>query len=216
MPDMIAIAKAVTLTLLIYLPILFLVTRLEGFPRSTLIIAWFVLMALLGGPRLAYRLFKDRHAGHILEQGRGDIGRTRVLLIGAGDAADVFIREMTRRRDAPYEVIGIIDEKGRRIGRQIRTVRVLGDLDDLPQVVAGLRSRGVAPKRLILTRARVRPELMARLLDLADACGMTLARLPDLAALRHSDAARSMCARWRSRTCSPGRRPCSTVRRCGP
>ena len=189
MPDMMTIAKAVTLTLLIYLPILFLVTRLEGFPRSTLVIAWFVLLALLGGPRLAYRLFKDRHAGHVLEQHGGTMRRTRVLLVGAGDEADVFIREMARRRDAPYEVIGIIDEKGRRIGRQIRAVRVLGDLDDIPQVVAGLRSRGLAPKRLILTKSRIKPPVMERILDLADASGMSLARVPDLAALQKGDTA---------------------------
>lgn len=189
MPDMVAIAKAVTLVLLIYLPILFLVTRLEGFPRSTLIIAWFVLMALLGGPRLAYRLFKDRHAGHVLEQRRKSMRRTPVLLLGAGDEAEVFIREMSRRRDAPYEVVGIIDEKGRRIGRQIRSVRVLGDLDDVPKVVASLRNRGLTPKRLILTKARTRPELMERLLDMVDAHGMTLARVPDLAALQKGDAA---------------------------
>ncbi|MEZ5670000.1 MAG: nucleoside-diphosphate sugar epimerase/dehydratase [Alphaproteobacteria bacterium] len=188
MPDMIAIAKAVTLVLLVYLPIMFLVTRLEGFPRSTLVIAWFVLMALLCGPRLLYRLFKDRHAGHVLEQADSSMRRTRVLLVGAGDEADVFIREMARRRDAPYEVIGIIDEKGRRIGRQIRAVRVLGDLDDLPQVVAGLRSRGLAPKRLILTKPRIRPEVMERLLDLADSSGMTLARVPDLAQLQKGGA----------------------------
>ncbi|MGF1627375.1 MAG: polysaccharide biosynthesis protein [Alphaproteobacteria bacterium] len=188
MPDMIAIAKAVTLTLLIYVPILFLVTRLEGFPRSTLIITWFVLMALLGGPRLAYRLFKDRHAGHVLEHRRDDLRRTRVLLVGAGDEAELFIREMARRRDAPYEVVGIIDEKGRRTGRQIRSVRVLGDLDDLPEVIARLRARGMAPKRLILAKSRVKHAFIEQLLDLADANGLTLARVPDLAALQRGDA----------------------------
>ena len=187
MPDMVAIAKAVTLTILIYLPILFLATRLVGFPRSTLIITWLVLMVLLGGPRLLYRLFKDRHAGHLFEQRSAGLARTRVLLVGAGDEAELFIREMARRRDAPYEVVGIIDEKGRRTGRQIRGVRVLGDLDDLPDVMTRLRARRMAPKRLILTRARPKRELMECLLDLADANGMTLARVPDLAALQRGD-----------------------------
>lgn len=188
MPDMIAIAKAVTLTLLIYLPILFLVTRLDGFPRSTLVICWFVLIALLGGPRLAYRLFKDRHAGHVLERGRAVMRRTRVLLVGAGDEAELFIREMARRRDAPYEVVGIIDEKGRRTGRQIRSIRVLGSLEDLPAVLARLKKGGLSPKRLLLTRSRPRREFIEQLLDLADAHGLTLARVPDLAALQRGDA----------------------------
>ena len=67
MNDLLAIAKAATLTILIFVPVLFLWTRLEQMPRSLPVINWFVLVALLGGPRLAYRLFKDRGLDHVLE-----------------------------------------------------------------------------------------------------------------------------------------------------
>jgi len=60
LPDLFNIARAVSLTVLVFLPVMFVLTRLETFPRSVLLIDWFVLIALLGGPRLAYRLFKDR------------------------------------------------------------------------------------------------------------------------------------------------------------
>ena len=56
--DLVAITKAVTLAILIFVPVLFLLTRLEQVPRSLPIIQWFVLMALLGGPRFLYRIFK--------------------------------------------------------------------------------------------------------------------------------------------------------------
>ena len=49
LPDLYALAKAVTLTVLIFLPALFLFSRAEDYPRSALVINWFVLMALLGG-----------------------------------------------------------------------------------------------------------------------------------------------------------------------
>ena len=58
--DLMAILKAVSITVLMYLALMFLMTRLDAYPRSTLVINWFVLAALLGGPRFFYRLSKDR------------------------------------------------------------------------------------------------------------------------------------------------------------
>ncbi len=66
--DMLAILRAVTLALLIFLPITFLITRLDDLPRSFLIINWLVLVFLLGAPRLLYRVFKDRGFDHVLER----------------------------------------------------------------------------------------------------------------------------------------------------
>ena len=50
---------------------MFVFTRLDTLPRSLLLIDWLVLVALLGGPRLGYRLFKDRGLDHLFERGRG-------------------------------------------------------------------------------------------------------------------------------------------------
>src|SRR5262249_39029898 len=46
--DLIAILRAVTLLILVYLPIMFVLSRLQGMPRSALVINWFVLVFLLG------------------------------------------------------------------------------------------------------------------------------------------------------------------------
>ena len=70
LPDLFNIARAATLTVLVFLPVMFVLTRLDTLPRSTLLIDWLVLIALLGGPRLGYRLFKDRGLDHILERAR--------------------------------------------------------------------------------------------------------------------------------------------------
>ena len=184
--DMFAIARAVTFALLLYLPVTFMITRLEGVPRSMLVINWFVLAALLSGPRLLYRVLKDRGFEHLLE--RVDTSRVPVLLTGTGDSAEVFIREMSRDPHSPYEVVGLIDDKGTRVGRQVRGVRVLGDLNDLDRVIEKVRRRNRAPQRLVLSRPLPR-EAMERLLKLTEARGMTIARLPRLADLKsgHGD-----------------------------
>src|SRR3546814_8548740 len=66
--DLLAITRAVTLAILVFLPLLFMVTRLELVPRSLPFIQWFLMMALLGGPRFVYRIFKDRRLEHVLER----------------------------------------------------------------------------------------------------------------------------------------------------
>ncbi len=177
MNDLMAIIKAVTLALAVFLPVTFLVTRLDSLPRSWLVISWFVLIFLLGAPRMVYRVFKDQGFRHLLERDRHR--RVPVLLVGAGDAAETFIREMARDRNGSFEVLGVIDEKGTRTGRHIHGVRVYGGLDDLPEVVRRLARRERKPQRLILTKPLTREEVET-LLDYADKEGATVARLPRL------------------------------------
>lgn len=176
--DVIQMTKAVTLVILIFLPVLFVVTRAEFLPRSMPVINWFVLMALLGGPRFAYRLFKDRYLDLKIEPLVQK--RVPVLLVGAGDEADTFIREMSRQQMSDYRVVGILDEKGSRVGRNIRRVPVLGTIEDFDAVVKRLTLRVSKPQRLIVTKPNLDPAQLGNLLDLADRHGMTLSRLPRL------------------------------------
>ncbi|MBL4721626.1 MAG: polysaccharide biosynthesis protein [Alphaproteobacteria bacterium] len=177
--DLIAIAKSVSLVIVLFLLALFLFTRLEDMPRSLPIINWFVLLMLLGGPRFLYRVFKDKRLDHVLEGEQS--ARTPVLLIGAGDEAEMFIREQARDRGAPYKIVGIIDEKGTRVGREIHGIAVLGSLDDVRSII-----QKTAPRRLILTKERLPGGDVRNLLSLADETGVSLARLPRLAELKES------------------------------
>lgn len=177
-PDLFNIARAATLTGLIFLPVMFLFTRLATLPRSFLLINWLVLVALLGGPRLCYRLFKDRRLDHLFERDRGT--SVPVLLISTKDGADTFIRECVRDRHALYRVVGMLSDTPSRVGRQIYGVPVLGTIDSLEKVVADLDRRGRRPHRLVITTQGLAGTEVRRLLDRADALAIPLARLPRL------------------------------------
>ena len=176
--DLAAIARSTTLAVLLFLLVMFLWTRLESLPRSLLVINWFVLMAMLGGPRFLYRMIKDRRFEWRLE----DPGRVRipVLLVGSEDGAELFIRALSRQNDANYSIAGIVSEREGRVGQRIHGVEVLGTLDAIPDVVAGLNERGERPQRLILTKDDIEGARVRALLDTAEDLGMTLARLPRL------------------------------------
>jgi FlaA1/EpsC-like NDP-sugar epimerase len=176
--DLFAITRAVTLVILIFLLAMFLWSRLHNLPRSYLAINWFVLMALLGGPRFLYRLIKDRRLDLRLE----DVGTPRipVLLVGAGDATEEFIRSLGRAADANYRIVGILSESEGRVGRNIHGVPVLGTLDSIAAVIAALDKKGEQPQRLILSKENLDGAKVRALLDAATEAGMTLARLPRL------------------------------------
>jgi len=184
LPDLFNIARAVTLTVAIFLPVMFVVTRLEALPRSTLLIDWFVLIALLGAPRLAYRLFKDRGLDHIFERAKHP--SVPVLLISTKDGADTFIREMTRDPRAIYRVVGVLADTPSRVGREIYRVPVLGTIDALEAVVERLDRRGRRPQKLIVTAQNFSGAQIRELLERADALAIPLARLPRLTDFRRN------------------------------
>lgn len=184
LPDLFNITRAVTLTVAIFLAVMFVITRLDALPRSTLLIDWFVLIALLGGPRLAYRLFKDRGLDHILERARHQ--NVPVLLISAKDGADTFIREMRRDPRAVYRVVGVLSDTPSRVGREIYRVPVLGTIDALETVVARLERRGRRPQKLIITAQSFPGRQVGQLLDRADALAIPVARLPRLTDFRRN------------------------------
>lgn len=178
MNDLLAITRAVTVAVLAFLLVLFLWTRFLYIPRSIIPITWFVLMALLGGPRFFYRLVKDRRFDLISENGGNN--RIAVLLAGAGDGAELFIRALKRTPDAGYQAVGIVSETPGRVGRQIHGVEVIGTIDDIASAVKTLRSQGIRPQRLVLTRDDMDGARVRSLLAQADALGMTLARVPHI------------------------------------
>ncbi|WP_425545048.1 polysaccharide biosynthesis protein [Caenispirillum bisanense] len=178
--DLMTITRSVSLAILLFLGLMFLWTRLEGLPRSALLINWFVLLFMLGAPRFLYRLMKDGLIGVFADDGNR---RVPVLLVGAGDGADLFIRD-ARRENAPYRVVGMLAFKQGRIGRDIQGVRVLGSVDDLRSAVARLEAQGRKPQRVILTRPPATREQLKALFDECDGLGITLSRLPELSALK--------------------------------
>ncbi len=175
--DLINITKSTSLVILVFVVISFTNNRLEDLPRSLPLINWFVLMALLGGPRFLYRLFKDQKIE--LKYENDFHKRIPILLVGAGDSADLFIRDLARG-NSNYRVCGIISNKSSRIGRNIQGIEVLGTTEDIPNIFKDLARLGQKPQRLVITSERADKYDLKVLLKIADSLGMTLARLPSL------------------------------------
>jgi len=126
-PDLLRITKAVAVGVLLSFVIMFAMQRLEGMPRSVLLMYPVILAMGLATPRLFYRWLKDRHLNLKAFEGK------RALLIGAGQAGELLVRDLLK--SGPYVAVGFLDDAERRQGQEIHGVRVIGRLADLEKMV---------------------------------------------------------------------------------
>ena len=99
------------------------------YPRSIIVIDSLLLVCALGGLRILRRTLPLLLSP---KQGR------RVLVIGAGDAGDMIVREMLK--GGSYLPVGFIDDDPAKQGRTIHGVKVLGSTAELPKIVASTRA----------------------------------------------------------------------------
>jgi FlaA1/EpsC-like NDP-sugar epimerase len=175
--DLWIIVKAATAAIVLYLPISFLITRLEGMPRSVPGVVWFVLIAFLVAPRLFVRLVKEGRLNSKWFSNTPE--RVNVLVVGAGDEAESFIRASLQDPQSPYRVVGALDHKENSVGRVIHNVSVLAPMRDLTRVVKELRMKRETPRRLVISRAASRAADFDSFLAQAQALGLKISRLPN-------------------------------------
>lgn len=179
--DGVNIVRSATAVALLFLPLMFLVTRLDAVPRSVPVISWFVLVAFLAAPRLAYRFIKDKRFGFL---GTAQASKEPVLLVGAGDEAAHFIRATQQDSNSPYRVVGLVTASPGRVGQLIHGAEVLGLERDIDAVLTKLTSRGRKPGRLVLARPQTKADTVRDLLKTAQGAGCVLSRLPPTADVR--------------------------------
>ena len=131
--DMWRALLAVTVASAAAVVIVYLWDPVAGFrlPRGIIAIDWILALALVLGARLLARSLIERPGRYMLAA-RGK----EALIVGAGDAGQLVIREMARGRTLGYTPIGLVDDDPRKKNMRLNGVRVLGTTDDLPRLLA--------------------------------------------------------------------------------
>jgi FlaA1/EpsC-like NDP-sugar epimerase len=126
-PDLRNICRASVIGALSITLFCFIAFRLEGIPRTILILYPFFLIFFLGAPRLIYRVWRDHRFDF-----KTISGSRRALIVGAGNAADMLVREILR--DSNYAPIGLLDNNEQLLHSEIHGIRVLGKIDNVVDI----------------------------------------------------------------------------------
>jgi len=100
--------------------------NVKAFPLSVYILEALLTTAMLSGIRLLFR-----HRMSTQHRRRRDDGDKRVLVVGAGDAAESLIRELPR---GGYVPVGCIDDDPGKLHFTVHGVPVLGTTSDIPAI----------------------------------------------------------------------------------
>ena len=181
LPDLVAIVKTATLSVGIFIVGFFLLRFMQIVPRSSMAITWAFLILFLSAPRVIYRLYRNQRDLRRSSKMSARPAR-RVFLLGATDEADAFVKALAERSRSTFVVEAIIDERGRRTGRFIRSVPIVA-YDKLPEILKRLEDQGRRPNAIILARPRHEIEQHISISDLiafGAENGLELLRLPDM------------------------------------
>jgi len=164
--DLVNIFKASFIGL-VAIVIVFSYRRLEGIPISVLVVYPFALAALLGTPRLLYRAWKDYQGV------QSDARARRVLVLGAGQAAESLIKDL--RRSGDYEPVGLLDDSPHLRGAKLHGCPILGSLDEVVSV-----AKEVDAKLLVIAIPTLDAAGMQRVVGLCERTGLPFRTVPRL------------------------------------
>ncbi len=170
LPDLSRIVRAVVVSTAIAAVVIFFLTRLEYVPRSVFIIDAILLILLLGGTRLSYRLLKDHRLGKEAAE--------RVLVVGAGAAGEGLVRDLLRMRPAVYAPVAFVDDDPAKQGQEIHGIRVVSNTENIASV-AGQWDADL----IMLALPSANSDQMRRIVELCEMTGLPFRTLPKLQSL---------------------------------
>ncbi len=161
-------------TVLSSLAYFFLVWALgfDHHPRSIFLLEAGISFTAVGGIRFFTRAVHSYWRQRM--QGTEEQPR-RLLIIGAGDAGEMLVREILRLHRSRYEPVGFLDDDASKLGRRIHGVSVIAGIDELAKVS---RSRGV--KDVIIAIPTATGRQMQRIVECCAAADVSYKTIPGI------------------------------------
>ena len=164
-PDLVRIVKALAVGVPIAALTMFFLYRMEGVPRTVFPLYGLLLLFLLGGPRMLYRWLREHQIYALAEK--------RVLVVGAGQAGEMLVRELLRTPGYGFKPVAFVDDDIGKTGSEIRGVRVFGGSELIPKLVL---DRGI--DFILLAVPTAGPRNLRRIVALCEKTGVSFRMLP--------------------------------------
>jgi FlaA1/EpsC-like NDP-sugar epimerase len=127
-----------------------------------------LLLAFITGARLLARTLIERPGR------RGLVARGKeALIVGAGDAGQLIIKEMLKNRALGYTPIGLVDDDPRKSNLRLHGVRVLGTTAELPHLLSDNK-----PDEVIIAIPSAAGETRQAIVNVCRDAGVAVKTLP--------------------------------------
>jgi len=167
LPDLIRIGKAVLTGIFFIASALFLYDRLHGVPRSVVPLYVLILFSLLSIPRLVYRFWKEQTFAE-------RVGK-RALIVGAGSAGEMLVRDLLANVDSDYVPIVFVDDNHGKYKREIRGIRVAGTVEQIPELIERWNIETV-----LIAVPSASDQQMRRIVEICENCSVDFQTLPSV------------------------------------
>ena len=147
------------------LAVLFAIWGPESYPRVMTFTVPFAALVLMAAGRFVFRA--------VTRAVRPDVDREQVIVYGAGNAGEQFSRLILGDPDAPFEIVGFIDDDPGKRNLHLSGAKVLGGRSRL---VTEAQERGVGTVVLAIPTAS--RELKREISALADDAGLRVLMMP--------------------------------------
>jgi FlaA1/EpsC-like NDP-sugar epimerase len=174
--DLLNILKACVFVSFVSMGTILLFNRFYGYSRAVFVLDGLLTFVFVAGVRISLRLFFSLQSrnGQGLERLDGR-PRKKVLVVGAGSAAEKIIREVRDNRSLPYQILALVDDNPAKLGQRIHGVPVLGFVEQLGEI-----ARRVAAEEIIIAAPSATSEQMNRIVELCRDSGLLFKTLPGL------------------------------------
>ncbi|MBN2809773.1 MAG: polysaccharide biosynthesis protein [Deltaproteobacteria bacterium] len=179
--EVLNLIKATLFSFLLIVSYALFVNRFAGLSRSIFFLDAIFTFLLIGGYRFAIRYFFKNVTGSrrlVPDLHLRETTKKRLLLVGAGDAAEMIIREVQNNPSLPYEVVGLVDDNPNKTGLKIHGIPVIGLVEDLEEHI--VRS---AAKEVLIAISSGTGKQLKRLVEVCRSTGATYKVLPGLSEL---------------------------------
>ena len=167
--DIKLIFQSVTLSSILIIASVGIIFHFQGFPRSVFLIDWLLLIFLIGGIRFSKRLYHENAAGTTNQTAKN------LLLVGAGDAGELIVREIKNNPRIEYIPLGFLDDDKSKVGRSIHGVPILGVTDDIQKIVSKKNVH-----EILIAIPSARGETIRKIIEKCRATGVSFKILPGL------------------------------------
>jgi FlaA1/EpsC-like NDP-sugar epimerase len=166
--ELFSLLKATTCSLIVLVAVIE-IFPLPQPPHSLYLLGWIMINIFIGASRLWWRLLRDFHLKSQRHHGK------RVLIVGAGDAGAMLVREIQSNPDLGLEAVALVDDDPDKRGKMMLELSIWGDRYEIPSLV-----RALDVEEIIIAMPSVKGRAISEIVAICKNTPVSLRILPSI------------------------------------